>query len=344
MPDLDLSAYKILPGFIDIHVHGAMGYDVMDAAPRALAAISEFKLAQGCTAYCPTTITSRRERTIAAVENIRRAQDAGGHANNGARIIGAFLEGPYINPIYRGAHPEKHIKKVSLHEMSQLFDIAQGSIVSLAVAPELPKALDAIREWSAHGINVRMGHTAATYEEGVKGIEAGANIAIHTYNAMSGFSHRSPGMVGAIMDSDKIYAELIADFVHTHVAAARILFKVKGAGKIILVTDAMNATGMPDGMYKLGETDVIVKDGIARTPNGVLAGSTLTMQKAVCNMRAIGATFEDISLMSSANAAKALGVFNDIGSIEPGKRADFVAVDEDVNVRGVILGGKMLKY
>jgi len=337
-PDIDLSGLSVLPGFIDIHMHGGNGSDVMDASYEAINNLSLYKLKEGVTAFCPATVTSGMDKCYAAVKTINEAIDRG---VDGARVLGAFLEGPYINPAFKGAHPEEYIRGVSLNEINDLLEKGKGSVMSVAIAPELPGAVRVIKELSQRNINVRLGHSGASYEEAIAGIEAGGSIAIHTYNAMSPFNHRAPGMIGAALDNGSIYNEIVCDFIHTHRAAVSILYKIKGPDKIILVTDCMRAGGMPDGSYKLGELTVTVKDGIARTESGALAGSTLTMLNAVKNMRKLGVPLREAAKMASSAPAKALGIFDRAGDISEGKYADIIALDEDLNLKFVMAGGQV---
>ncbi|MDR2648480.1 MAG: N-acetylglucosamine-6-phosphate deacetylase [Clostridiales bacterium] len=339
-PDVDLSGLLVLPGFIDIHVHGGNGSDVMDGSYEAINNISLHKLKEGVTSFCPTTVTARPARTYAAIDAINQSIIRG---VEGARALGAFLEGPYINPKYKGAHPEEYIRDISLNEIEDLLERGQGNIISIAIAPELPHALEAIKMLGKRNVNVRLGHSGATYEETIAGIKAGGRVAIHTYNAMSPFFHRMPGMTGAVMENDDIISEIICDFVHTHPAAARLLYKAKGADKVILITDCMQAGGMPDGNYQLGELRVAVKDGTARTDTGAIAGSTLNLLKAVKNMRqTLGVPLAEVVKMAAATPARALGIFDRFGDIAVGKYADIIALDEELNLRFVMVEGTVM--
>jgi N-acetylglucosamine-6-phosphate deacetylase len=341
-PDIDLSGLLVLPGFIDIHVHGGGGSDVMDASYEAINNISLHKLREGVTSFCPTTITARPSRTYAAIDAINGAISRGG---GGARILGAFLEGPYINPRYKGAHPEEYIRDISLDEIEDLLERGQGNIISVAIAPELPNALEAIKMLRGRGINVRLGHSGASYEETIAGIAAGGSIAIHTFNAMSPFSHRAPGMIGAVMENDDVINELICDFIHTRPAAARLLYKAKGADRIALITDCVSAGGMPDGSYQLGELRITVTDGTARTDTDAIAGSTLNLLKAVKNMsQTLRAPLAEAVKMATAVPATALGVFDRVGDIAAGKYADIIAVDESLNLCFVMVGGRVMPF
>ncbi|MDR2899509.1 MAG: N-acetylglucosamine-6-phosphate deacetylase [Clostridiales bacterium] len=335
---IDLKDYTLLPGFIDIHVHGGGGYDIMDATYEAVDAISKFKIKEGVTSFCPTTVTASLDSLKAALNSITEAMDKG---VSGADILGPFIEGPYINAHYKGAHPEDKIRPVNLDEIKDLVSHAKGN-VSIAIAPELKDALKAIKYIADKGITVRIGHTGADYDCVNSAVRNGAKIAVHTYNAMSPLTHRDPGTVGGVMDNDELYAELIFDTVHVHPAAARILARVKPEGKMVLITDCMRAGGLTDGEYMLGELPVIVKDSIARTETGNLAGSTVSLNKAVNNMLKLG-KFDMIKAvnMASLNPANALGL-TDRGLIALGKRADLIAVDGDFNVKFVMVNGKIL--
>ncbi|MDR1536392.1 MAG: N-acetylglucosamine-6-phosphate deacetylase [Clostridiales bacterium] len=336
--EIDLRGLYACPGLIDIHVHGGGGFDVMDATVDAIESISIHKLKEGVTSFCPTTVTASPEKTLAAVENIRKAYESG---VPGARIIGAFLEGPYISRQYKGAHPEECIRRIDLKEIEDLIEKGGGAIKSFAIAPELPGALEAIKLLKSKGVNIRLGHSAATSEETLAGIDAGGSIAIHTFNAMSPFSHRAPGMAGAVLGSG-IYAELICDFIHVSPQAVKVLYKCKSDGKLILVTDCMEAGGMPDGLYDLGEMKVEVRGGIAKTESGSLAGSTLTILKAVQNMHAgLGMPLPEALGCASEIPARAMGISTEVGKIGKGMRADIIALDDELNLRFAMVSGEV---
>ena len=233
---------KIFPGFVDIHMHGGNGYDVMDPTYEAINEISLYKAREGATSFCASTITSPMDELKGAVENIAKAIDRG---VDGARIIGIFLEGPYINKKYKGAHVEELIRDISIPEIDALLEAGRGHVKSVAVAPELPGALEAIEYLTGKGIKVSLGHSGGTYEEVLKGIDKSGSIAIHTFNAMSPLAHRHPGMVGAVLSNDRIYGELICDLIHVNPGAMKVLCRSKGVDKIVLVTDCICAGGLP---------------------------------------------------------------------------------------------------
>lgn len=337
---IDLQSITLVPGFLDIHVHGGDMFDMMDMSCKELAEFSHFKLKEGVTSFCPTTVTASLEKTKKAVETVRDTMNKG---VGGANIIGSFLEGPYINALYKGAHPEQLIRSVNLSEIENLIKTGKGSICSFAIAPELTGADEAISFLKKNNVNVRIGHSATTCEQANNAIKKGANVGIHTYNAMSPLNHREPGLVGAILSNENIYSEIICDLVHVDVTAINILLKCKGVDKIILITDCMMAGGVSDGEYMLGELGVSVVDGVCRTHSGALAGSTLSINKAIKNMvNEVKVSLYDAVKMATINPAKALCVDEHIGSIKAGKQADLVGLDENLDVRFVMVGGKVL--
>jgi N-acetylglucosamine-6-phosphate deacetylase len=340
-PVTDLRGLITMPGFIDTHVHGGNGCDAMDATKESLEAISNFKIGEGCTSFCATTITAPMDKTIAAVRNIKNAMDAG---LPGAKILGAFLEGPFINPKYKGAHPEEYILPINPNLLNELLIAGAGAVMSVIIAPELEGAINVIEMLKKKGVQVRLGHSDATLEQVNAAVAAGANQGVHTFNAMSPFHHREPGMVGAIFTNPDIYAELICDLVHVHTKACKALAHAKGPDKTVLVTDCMCAGGLPDGNHKLGELEVVVKDGVSRLHDGTLAGSTTSMIESVRHMhRDIGVPLETAVSMATAAPAKALGLFNNLGSLDIGKSADIIGLDEDLNIRFVMVGGEIKK-
>lgn len=334
---IDLNGKKVVPGFIDIHIHGGVGYDVMDASYEALNSISVHLARHGVTSLCATTMTMDVQYISSALKNISDTMKKG---TEGAQILGAYVEGPFISKEHKGAQNERHILEPDINIMNEFIEASDNSIKVVALAPEKDINGDFVKYVIQRNIRVSLGHTNATYEEMKNAVDHGASLAVHTFNGMRGFQHREPGALGEALLDDRIYGELICDFVHSHPASVKILIKIKGVEKIILISDAMLACGFGDGEYVFGGQKVIVDKGIARTENGSLAGSTLTLDKAVANITKLGIPLSEAIKMASFNAAKAIGIDDRKGSIDIGKDADIVVLDNDLAVNMTIVNGK----
>lgn len=333
---LDFSSCKVLAGFIDIHVHGGNGYDTMMGTYEALDKISNFKVLEGVTSFCPTTVTDSNDKTIKAIKNVK---DVIAKGVSGSKIIGTFLEGPFISKKYKGAHPDNYIIDIDINLIKQYIKAGEGTIKSVAIAPEIQNAKMAIEYLTKNNINVRIGHSDATFDEASSSIQKGANIAIHTYNAMRPLSHKEAGIIGSVFTNDNIYNELICDLIHVNKPAIEILLRCK-KDNIILITDCVMAGGMGDGKYELGALDVFVKDGIATLADNTLAGSTLTLLKSFQNMcNVLNVDLLSVSKMVTKNPAKALGI-DGLGSITIGNKADFTILNNDLTLKQVIIDGK----
>ena len=339
----------VTPGFIDLHIHGAAGHDFMEATPAALSAIGAFLARHGTTSYVATTVTASIEETLRAAsalgEIIRasRLSDLGSKAGgqSTAQPLGIYFEGPFLNVIRRGAHPEAEIQKPSVQLCKNFLDAAQGTALALALAPELDDALPVLQYARGRGIRVGIGHSNATYEEAERAIDAGATHAVHIYNAMRPFTHRDTGIIGAVLTDDRLSAELICDGLHVEPAAVRLVVRAKGMDRIILVTDSLSATGMPDGAYQLGQFKVNVVGGVCRTAEGNLAGSSITLQQALRNlMHFTGQTFKDCLPCATLNPARLLGLEKQKGVIACGADADLAILDGDYVVQGAYVRGR----
>ncbi|MCS6848507.1 MAG: N-acetylglucosamine-6-phosphate deacetylase [Anaerolineae bacterium] len=334
---IDARAHIVLPGFIDIHVHGAVDADTMDATPEALLAMARFFAAHGVTGFLPTTMTAPREHIEAAIENVKQAM-VQPPAPDAARVLGVHLEGPFINPKQCGAQPAEFMRPANPHEYRPWLE--SGAVKLITVAPEVDGAMRLIEDAQRFGVAVAIGHTDATYDQAQAAFAAGANQATHTFNAMRGLHHREPGALGAVMANDAVYGQLICDNVHVHPAAMNILHKCKGADRLAVITDAMEATGLGDGEFTLGAQRVFVWEGVARLEGGALAGSTLTMDAAFRNIiAATGCSLAEASRMCSATPARAVGLDDRKGRIAPGYDADIVILDADLRVVKTIVGG-----
>jgi len=328
------------PGFVDVHIHGAGGHDVMEGTEDALNAISSMIGAHGTTAFVATTVTADPNAICKSSEDIAHyiAQQ---HARSrpGAEVLGIHFEGPFISPVRRGVHPPEWIKLPSAELLGKFITAAQGNALILTIAPELLGALPCIDAARKSGMVVGMGHTDATYEQARAGLARGAHHAIHTYNAMRPFSHRDAGVIGAVLTSPEISAELIADGVHVDETAMRLLLQAKGAGGVILISDGISATGMEDGKYILGGFEVTVSGGVCRNKEGNLAGSTLTLDRALRNIVNLGTSLGDALQMLTLNPAKLLGIEHKKGTLRPNADADVVLLSEALEVTQVFTRG-----
>ncbi len=344
-PFLDGSNCILLPGFIDVHIHGSGGADVMDATPESLETISRFLVQHGVSGFYATTVTASHAATLAAVENVARFVGLAQSGNveeqqPGARILGVHLEGPYISPEFPGAQNPAFIRPPSVEEFEEL--LAAGPVRMITLAPETPGADALVEAALAAGVRVVLGHTAATFDQASAAIDAGVSQATHTYNAMTGLHHRQPGAVGATLSDDRIYAQLIADGIHVHPAAMRILVRCKGPTRTLLISDAIRAAGMPPGRYEMGRLPVIVKDGACRLEDGTLAGSVLTLDVALRNiMAAAGWSLVQAWPLTSLSPAQAMGIDGEVGRIRSGARADLTLLDAEAQVVATVVGGKL---
>ncbi|SDN85914.1 N-acetylglucosamine-6-phosphate deacetylase [Alkalicoccus daliensis] len=326
----------IVPGFIDTHIHGAAGADVMDATPEAIKKISAALPAEGTTSYLPTTLTQSREDTIRALKN------AAAVSCSGAEAAGIHLEGPFINAVRKGAQPEAFILPPDREIFMEFQQAAQNRIKIITTAPELDKD-QFIKTLSRQGVVVSMGHTDASYSEAAVSFHQGVTQATHFFNGMRGFHHRDLGVVGAVYMSKEIRAELIADGVHVSPEAAEYTYKQLGAERITLITDAMRAKGLSDGSYQLGGQEVQVTGNQAVLKDGTLAGSVLKMNEAFRNiMQFTGCSIEEAIMMTSTNAAEVLKIEDIKGSIAIGKDADFTMLDKAFNVLMTSVKGEVV--
>ena len=330
----------VVPGYIDIHVHGGGGSDVMDGEYEAIKQVATTHSRFGTTAFLPTTMTMSKDKIIRSLRSICEAVKKG---TAGAEILGIHMEGPYINPKKKGAQREEDIKKVSIEEFLE-FNQASGNLIRLVtIAPEMPGAIDFIKYLDKQKIIVSVGHTNATYVQVQAAIQAGLSHVTHTFNAMRELHHREPGVVGAALTSPELTVEVIADGIHVHPVVLKILIKARENEKIVLITDAMRAAGMPEGVYELGGQEVTVKKGQARLKDETLAGSVLTMDKAVKNMvNKVGIQLPKAIQMASFNPAKSMGIDDKKGSLESGKDADIVILNKNLETELTIVAGKVV--
>lgn len=340
---IDAKGEYLSPGFIDIHNHGNFGHDAMEGNFKALDSIGDFHVKNGVTSYLATTITAGFPEIKRALETVSAYMDREDPGLR-AQVLGVYLEGPYFSMEKKGAQPPEYIKGPRVEEVREFIKASRNTIKVVALAPELDGAGEVIRYLKGEGIAVAAGHSMATFKEAREGIDRGISIATHLYNGMRDFNHREPGIIGAVLTDDRVVCELICDGVHLHPAAMDLAVRAKGKDGIILISDAMMAAGLEDGEYELGGQAVYVRDGTARLEGGSLAGSTLTLNRAVYNMvNLVNAKLEDAVRMATLNPARAIGVDNIKGSIEIGKDADLIIFNKKIEVLKVIIKGRVKK-
>jgi len=330
----------IVPGFIDLHVHGGGGYDTSNASHDAINQLSYFLAGGGVTSFLATTLTTSLEKTIATCKFIRTLVEKG---TSGAKILGLHLEGPYVNPKKKGALNVHNIRRPSINELQEVYQTTGDVLKVVTMAPELEGALKVITWLREHGIIAAAGHTEATYEEMMDGINAGISHTTHLYNTMRPFHHREPGAVGASLIDDRISVELIADGVHVHPVALKLTTKLKGVKKTVLVSDSIMPTGLPDGEYQYGHQKVFLKKGQCRLDSGVLAGSNIRLCDAVRNMvHLAGIPITQAIEMATLSPARVLSLEDQKGQLLPGRDADLIVLDKTFSVRCSMVNGKII--
>lgn len=331
----------VLPGFIDEHIHGAGGSDAMDGNTKDLAIIAETVAKEGTTTFLATTMTQSKENILKAMRAVKEYREAAGE--QGARIAGVHLEGPFIAAAHKGAQPLEYVAAPDAKTFDEYNAACGNAIKIITLAPETDGALDFIRHIVAQGTVVSIGHTGAKYAEVKAAMEAGATNVTHTYNAQSPLHHREIGVVGSALLLEDLYCELICDTIHVSVPAMQLLVKNKRADKLALITDAMRAKGLADGVSELGGQTVYVKGGEARLADGTLAGSVLRMNRALQNMvEKVGVPFTQAVDYCTINPARTLKMENEAGSIAEGKRADFAVLNDKFDVLYTVRDGKII--
>jgi len=340
--DIDATGLLVLPGFVDLHVHGGGGADFMHGTADAVRQVLRTHARFGTTGLLATTLTASREGTDRAIAAARDVQLAG-PGEGEARIFGIHLEGPYICPARRGAQPAEWVREPDAEELAHWIALSKATIKQITLAPERKGAEEVIQLARANGITASLGHTDASAAEAERAIGWGATQATHVFNAMRGLHHREPGMVGAALACPEIVCEVIADGIHLDPLIVRLTIAAKGVSGVVLITDAIEGTAMPEGEYFLGGQTVIVRGGTAAFADGTLAGSVLTMNRAFSNIRRFaGVSVSDAAKLSSANAARQLGLSGKFGELIAGAAADIVVMHpESGEVYWTLVGGRV---
>lgn len=329
LPVVDGRGMWLFPGFIDVHIHGGGGRDVMEATVEALEHIAQTHGRHGTTGFLATTVTAPYDQIRDAARAVRQAIDAARqHGWTGARLLGLHLEGPYLNPERAGAQDPRWMRPADEGELRELLEILGDDFCLATLAPEISGGMEALRLLDAAGVVVSVGHSDATYDRAIAAFHAGARHVTHTFNGMRGFQHREPGLAGAAMLHPGALCEVIADGIHVHPEAIRLLCRIKGVDGVCLITDAIEAADMTEGEYRLGGLQVRVEDGACRLPDGTLAGSILTMDRAVGYViEQVGLSPVEAARMAALNPARQLRLADQKGSLRPGKDADLALLD-----------------
>ncbi|MFJ8951602.1 N-acetylglucosamine-6-phosphate deacetylase [Streptomyces sp. NPDC102381] len=334
---VDLTGHWVVPGFVDMHNHGGGGASFTSGAIDEILTGVRTHQQHGTTTIVASFVTGDMDFLVQRAGLLSELAEHG-------EIAGIHFEGPFISPCRKGAHDETLLRDPDPAEVRKLIDAARGQAKMVTLATELPGGIDSVRLLAEHGVIAAIGHTDATYEQTAAAIDAGATVATHLFNAMPQLGHRDPGPIAALLEDDRITVELINDGTHLHPAALELAFHHKGAEKVAFITDAMDAAGFGDGRYMLGPLEVEVKDSVARlVEGGSIAGSTLTLDRAFKRAVTIDKLpVEDVVRAISANPAQLLGMYDTVGSLEPGKDADLVVLDAEFEVKGVLRKGEWL--
>jgi N-acetylglucosamine-6-phosphate deacetylase len=337
---VDFGDAVLAPGFFDIHIHGGAGIDAMRALPSELPRLGKFLAAHGVTGYFPTTVAAPLDSTYAALERLADAIEATTDGSVQARPLGIHLEGPFLSHKRRGVHPPENLVEPTVAIFDRLYQAARGHVRMMTIAPELPGAMEVIAEAARRNVCVSIGHSDADMPTAQAAVTAGARHATHTFNAMRPLDHREPGIIGEVLSDDRLTADMIVDGIHVAPAVVELFLKAKGTERAVLITDAISATGMPDGRYHLGPIEVDVKDGKC-TSNGSLAGSVLTMDRALRNVTQFSHwALRDAVRAATLNPARAVGFAANYGVLTKGANADFTVLTPAGEVMKTIVGGR----
>jgi len=338
---IDFGDAILCPGFIDLHIHGAGGHDVMRPPGEGLPAMESVLARHGVTSYFPTTVTAPIDITLSALDRLSEVIEHAGSSSNKdrAHALGIHLEGPFLSHARRGVHPPECLVRPSVEVFDRLWQAARGHVKLITIAPEIDGALEVITAANKRGVAVSIGHSDATLQQARAGVAAGARHATHTFNAMRPLSHRDPGILGLVLTDERVTADIILDGIHVDPVIAKLFLQMKRPGGAVLISDALSATGMPDGRYRLGAFDIQVKDGKCLAGE-TLAGSVLTLDRAVQNaMKFGGISAQDAIRAATLNPASVTGVSGKVGQLSVGNRADILVLNSKHEVMQTIIDG-----
>lgn len=342
---VDFGDAVLAPGFLDVHIHGGAGLDLMRASSAELPRLGQFLASHGVTGYFATTVAAPLDATCTALERLANAIEQKSQANesvNAARPLGIHLEGPFLSHKRRGVHPPEYLLEPTVSTFDKLWQAARGHVRMMTIAPEIPGAMEVIAEASRRNVCVSIGHSDAELPVAQDAVRVGAHHATHTFNAMRPLDHRNPGIIGEVLSNDTMTADIIADGIHVSPEVVKLFLRSKGPERAVLITDAISATGMPDGTYQLGPIQVVVKDGKC-TAGGSLAGSVLTMDRAVRNVTTFSHwTLREAVRAATLNPAQAAGLSDKCGKLAPGAEANFVVLSPGGDVLKTIVAGRGL--
>ena len=327
---IDASGLIMIPGLVDIHFHGCKGADMCDGTTEALDVITAYEASVGVTSVCPATMTIQRDELLSVMKN---AGDYNYHG--GAHLVGINMEGPFLDPAKKGAHVEGYIRKPDIEFFRACNEAAGGMIKLVTLAPNMEGSEEFIRELH-NEVVISIGHTAADYGCAAEAMKEGALHVTHLYNAMNPMGHREPGVIGAAADNQDCMVEMIGDGIHIHPVTVRNTFRLFGDSRVVLISDSMMATGMENGLYELGGQEVTMKDRKATLADGTIAGSATCLFDCMKCVISMGVPEREAILAATANPARSIGIYNEVGSLTPGKRADIVLTDEELNIVKVL--------
>jgi N-acetylglucosamine-6-phosphate deacetylase len=335
---IDGKGQWLIPGMIDVHIHGANGFDMMDGSEASIQEVSRACAATGCTSFLATSVSSTMDELLAMIRSVKRVVGL----EVGAKIAGLHLEGPYLNPKRKGMQNEKYLRHPHLGEMKEIFEEADGLIKMVTIAPELPGGMELLSYLKEMGVIIAVAHSDATYEEAKLAFDAGASHVTHCFNGMRPIHHRDPGLVAAAFEAEHVSIQAIVDGIHLHPAIIRMMYRLKGPDNMVLITDALQAMGLGDGSYLFGGHQVTVTKGVARLDDGTLASSVVTMNEALRLTTETGISLMDAIQMASTTPARILGIDHTTGTIKTGLDADIVLLNEQFKVEWTMIKGQII--